>query len=142
MMFSRFAIITLALVGAACATTTARDTQRVGDVCQFVRDVQSYQGQAVILTARIVDAGPHGWFIEDSNCPSQILQIYPASDPTKRTLSALGEASNRSGVKPFKLATIRGTVELNKGHTQGIGSDRLLPMLKVTEVIGWEAISE
>jgi hypothetical protein len=142
MMFSRFAIITLALAGAACATTTARDTKRVGDVCQFVRDVQSHQGQSVILTARIVDAGPHGWFIEDSNCPSQILQIYPASDPTKRTLSALGEASNRPGVKPLKLATIRGTVELKNGNTQGIGSDRLLPMLKVTEVIGWETISE
>ncbi len=142
MMVSRLAISTLALASAGCATTTARDAQRVGDVCQFVGNVESHQGQTVILTARIVDAGPHGWFIEDSNCPSQILQIYPASDPTKRTLSALGEASNRPGVKPLKLATIRGTVEVKKGHTQGIGSDRLVPMLKVTEVIGWEAISE
>jgi hypothetical protein len=142
MTLTRLAISAVALASAASATPATDDVQRIEDLCKFIREAESYQGQSVILTTRIVDVGPHGWFVEDSNCPRQILQIYPATDPDKRTLKALLEASNRGGVEPNKIAIIRGTVVMKERRVQGIDETQVLPMLEVTKVIGWEPVTQ
>jgi len=108
--------------------------------CQLAQSARAQVGRSVVITARIVFLGSHGWYVEARECPDQRLDAFPTADPDKRTLKTVLDASNIPGVFPEKITTFRADVIMHEWFRPITGEREIRPMLEITEVIRWEPV--